>query len=98
MKNEEGEYKLMPPNILNRKKSDFYCWSPEQYECLNFKIAYQQPNINLFKAEIYTLGMLLIEIGTFQDPQDLYNKFDMKSKRSILDDRIIQYKPDLFNG
>lgn len=29
MKNEEGEYKIMPPNIINRKKNDFYSWSPE---------------------------------------------------------------------
>lgn len=65
MKSEDGDYKLLPPNIKVRNKNDFYYYSPEEYQSLNFRVAFNKEKFNKFKSEIFSLGLLILHIGTF---------------------------------
>ncbi|KRX09429.1 Protein kinase-like domain [Pseudocohnilembus persalinus] len=89
---ESGEFKLIPQKINPRGKNDFYGWSPEIYEKKNFRDAFDKFPIDQFKSEIFSLGILLLEVGTFLPSEDFYGKFDMKSKREILDERLLMFQ------
>lgn len=64
-KTEKGDYKLMPPSINPRKKDSFYYYSPEKYKAQNFRAPCDKADIDKFKSEIFTLGMLMLRIGSF---------------------------------
>ncbi|KAL4432472.1 hypothetical protein ABPG74_013326 [Tetrahymena malaccensis] len=72
-KNEQGQYKLMPPKIKNRKNTEKYYHSPEYHLSKHFRAAYEKQQNNPIKGEIYTFGMIMLELGTFSD--DLFNAY-----------------------
>jgi hypothetical protein len=48
---------------------------------LNFRIAYEKPSLDLFKADIFTIGMIVLHVGIFKSLQDVYGKFTMREEK-----------------
>ncbi len=65
MKNADEVYKLMPPNIKPRAKTDRYYPSPEEYDRKNFRSPLEKKSNEtrfelmrrLQKEEVFSVGM-----------------------------------------
>ena len=66
---------MLPPKINQRGKSDYYFYSPEEYQYLNFRSKIERSNFDRFKSEIFSFGMLMLSIANFKDYKEFYGKF-----------------------
>jgi len=85
---KNNEFKVLPnyfpkpkaeglPKNKKKETRRIYYFSPEAYKQANSRAPFERVNFNPYKADVFTLGMNLLEVATYENCSKCYNLYDV---------------------